>query len=373
MELRGVSLDEMRLVADPVVDDVVSHFVAQDPRTLGRVLKELFRSTELPTKHPLVAAYLEAVPRVELGDRTAIARGQRLFGVYAPDVLVTLGTYSLPLVYASGNGVQTIYRTRRLKEDAYQRLFDTAQFVVNCMQPGQLEDGGLGWVSIRKVRLVHAIARQLLLADEANPWPMKWGVPINQEDQAATLLTFSVAALDGLRKMGAVINDDDATAYVHAWSAIGRLLGVHEALLASNESGGRALAGRIARRQLRPTREGKELTEQLTLAMDTLFPFRGYASSLAHFFLTDSVFGPDVARILQLPPPNWTQWLVKTKAKHNRNLAPLLDAVPGARERRSFFAGRFAQSLLFYRRPGEPTPFAISEDLMPYWPFGKGG
>lgn len=64
--------------------------------------------------------------------------------------------------------------------------------VVACMEPGGLKVlEGAGWKDAIRVRFLHAKVRTRLLRmaswDRAN-----WGVAINQEDMAATVLSFQV-------------------------------------------------------------------------------------------------------------------------------------------------------------------------------------
>jgi len=366
--LGDLELDAARQIDDPIVDAVVSEYaLVHGGGALDALIGTLFRAPALPEDHPLVGAYLRAVSDIPLGNPEAIARGQRLFGLFGPEILLVLGFYSLPLAYAAGNGVQAIYRARRLRDDPLRRLYDTAQMLINVMQVGQLTRGGIGWRSACKVRLMHALIRRRVQSDPASPWSSDWGTPINQEDLAGTLLSFSVAALHGLRRMGARLAPRDADSYVHTWSAIGRLLGVDEALLPTVEVDAMQLAERIGRRQFRATVEGRLLTEQLLQATATLFPVRGYATNLTHFFLEDTAFGDHVAEVLALPRPGWSRALVALRAWQKRRVLGLLDLVPGARRRRSFLARRFVQRMICARRPAGGAPFEIPEQLARAW------
>jgi hypothetical protein len=360
-------LNKMRSIGDPPVDALVSEHLARSPKDLGSLLHDLFRTSRMPNDHPLVSAYMQLFPIVDVGDRRRVEQGQRLFELFGPEILLTLGSCALPLAYAAGNGVQVIYRARRLKEDPVRRLCDTAQMVLNVMQPGQLQNGRVGWYSSRKVRLIHALVRHHVQLDPTDPWRADWGTPINQEDQAGTLLTFSVAVLHGLKTMGATISQDDADAYVFAWSEIGRLLGVDDSLLPTNERDGAELASRIGERQIRWTVEGAELANQTAAAVETLFPIKGYGVSLTHFFLENTPFGAKVARTLGLPEPNWTKWLVRLRAASKRAVLWLLNWVPGARRRRSFFARHFAQAMILLRRPDGNAPFAVPDGVLKQW------
>ncbi|RKH97816.1 DUF2236 domain-containing protein [Corallococcus sp. AB030] len=361
-------LDQMRSIGDPIVDGLVAEHVAtRGQESLDRLLGTLFQTQRLPETDPLVGRYLTEMPRLDLIEREAIARGQQLFGLYGPEVLLILGSYSLPLAYAAGHGVQVVYRSRRLKDDPIRRLCDTAQMVVNVMQRGELEEGGLGWCATRKVRLIHALVRRRVQLDAANPWRTEWGVPINQEDQAGTLLTFSIATLHGLRRMGAKVTSEEADAYIFAWSTVGRLLGVDPSLLPSTEEEATLLAMRIGTRQVRPTPEGRQLTQQLLSSVQTLLPVPGYATSLTQFFLQDTVFGKDVAAALALPKANWTRLLVMARAAQKRMILSWLDWVPGARRRRSWVARQFAQRMILHQRPDGNTPFHVPRDFRRRW------
>lgn len=361
-------LDRMRAVGDPGVDDLIAgHVATRDAGSLDRLLGELFRTKPMPEADPLVRSYLTALPQTDLGDRDAIAKGLDLFELFGPEVLLTLGSYSLPLAYAAGHGVQVVYRSRRLKDDPIRRLCDTAQMVVNVMQPRGLEEGGIGWLATRKVRLIHALVRRRVQSDASNPWRAEWGLPINQEDQAGTLLSFSIATLHGLRRMGARVTPAEADAYIRTWSVVGRLLGVNPSLLPSSEEEATSLALRIGTRQVRPTPEGRDLTAQLLRSVQTLFRIPGYATSLTHFFLQETVFGKNVAAALELPRANWTRWLVAARATQKRMVLGWLDWVPGARRRRSWVARWFVQRLILYKRPDGETPFEVPTALRCRW------
>ncbi|MDF3069624.1 MAG: hypothetical protein K0R38_5225 [Polyangiaceae bacterium] len=363
------SLDRFRAVGDPVVDQLVHEYLERSPGELGPLCRQLFSAPRLP-KHSLVDAYLERLAGNAAPDAEGFTQGPELFDLYGPEVLLVLGSCALPLAYAAGNGVQVVARARRLKDDPIRRLCDTAQMVINVMQPGALAVGGVGWSSARKVRLIHALMRRLVQAEPGCPWDPAWGTPINQEDQAGTLLTFSVGVLHGLRRMGATISAEQGDAYIRAWAAVGELLGVDDALRPETESDATALATRIGGRQIRKTPEGAELSRHLLASVDNLFRLPGYAASLSHFLLDDTAFGAKVADVLAIPPPNWTRWLVRARATQKRGALRLLEHVPGAKRRRSFVARHLVQQLLLLKRPDNHVPFEVPERLKVQWCVG---
>jgi len=99
-----------------------------------------------------------------------------------------------------------------------------------------------------------------------------WGLPINQEDLAGTLMSFSWIVLDGLEKLGAALTSDEREAYLHCWKVIGHLLGIRNELLPKNFDSARDLAAAIVRRQFGPSSEGKALTKALVDMMAQVLP-----------------------------------------------------------------------------------------------------
>lgn len=360
-------LNAMRLVGDPPVDAIVDAFLAQEPQAVGGLLKELFGTPRMPEAHGLVTRYVQGLPTIELDSPERIVQGQALFDLFGPEALLVLGSCALPLAYAAGSGVQVVARSRRLDDDPIRRLCDTAQMVINVMQPGELEHGKNGWYSARKVRLIHALIRRHVQRLPNNPWDPAWGTPINQEDQAGTLLTFSVGVLHGLRKIGAQFSQSEADAYIFAWAQVGKLLGVDASLLPVVEADAVRLAFKIGARQIRPTPEGKHLSDRLLEAVDSMFPVHGYSTSLAHFFLADTALGANVTSILGIPKPNWTRWLVMLRAAQKRLVLSFLDDVPGAKARRSFVARHLVQRLLLAKHPPGGAPFEVPERLKRLW------
>jgi hypothetical protein len=240
------------------------------------------------------------------------------------------------------------------------------------MREGALTPGESGERAARKVRLIHALIRHHVRTDRHAPWPSEWPEPVNQEDLAGTLLTFSAAILDGLRRLGAELAKEDADAYIVAWAAVGRLLGIDAALLPMDEAAALQLARLIGQRQIRPTPEGKELVSQLAAATETLYFFKGYGNSLMHLFLRDTIFGVDVTEVLGLPPANWTARLVAARAAQKRTILHWLPRVPGAKARRRFIAKRFAQAMISMRRPDGCVPFEVPPGLLSRWGLRAG-
>ena len=101
--------------------------------------------------------------------------------------------------------------------------------------------------------------------------------------------------------------------------------------------------------------------------MDSLFPFKGYALSLSHFFLNGTPEGRRVIEALALAKPNWTRFLVGARATQKRFVLKLLEQVPGAKRRRSFLARRFTQTMILFKRPEIAGPFEVPPELLVRW------
>jgi hypothetical protein len=141
---------------------------------------------------------------------------------------------------------------------------------------------------LARVRLVHAAVRWF---SYHGGWDAAaWGVPVNQEDMAGTNLSFSYVILQGLRKNGVREAVEEEEAYQHFWNVAGYLSGVPEALLPQNLREAYVLGTAIARRQFRPTDEGRALTRALLRTIEAIVPqaaLRGIPAAQMRFLLGD--------------------------------------------------------------------------------------
>jgi hypothetical protein len=158
--------------------------------------------------------------------------GQAVFAEHGPEIILILGCYSLPAAYAAANGVKVLRQTDYLTNQPDRRLIETAQIIVDVMHPGGLEAGGIGQRSAEKTRIMHAAIRHLILHRPDHSWDTaRLGVPINQEDLAATLMTFAFIAIDGLDRMHISTTQAERESYLASWREVGRVMGVAPELL----------------------------------------------------------------------------------------------------------------------------------------------
>ena len=173
-----------------------------------------------------------------------------------------LGARSIVLGYASPAGNKPLVLSGRLKQQALRRLNETARFVQAVSRPGGMRPFAEGWQITVKVRLIHAQVRRMIV--RSGKWNADaWGAPVNQHDMAGTTLLFSVAILDGLRKLGLRLSADDAEPYVHLWRWVGHVIGVSSELLPTSEHDAMRLADLIAATMGSPDQDSRDLTKAL--------------------------------------------------------------------------------------------------------------
>ena len=96
-----------------------------------------------------------------------------------------------------------------------------------------LRPGGRGWKMALRVRCLHAKVRRSLLLQSPNKWNTETnGIPINQEDMAATLLAFSLNVIYGIEFVaGTSISNREKLDYMALWRYVGWILGVDTSML----------------------------------------------------------------------------------------------------------------------------------------------
>jgi len=308
-------LDELRLIGDEEADVYVRDYF--EFGTVRELMKALTERRELATDDVFhLSSEPDRVAEVDLTrilDSTAatmpdvtkqdIDVAQDLFSEYGPEILMILGCYSLPAAYAAEKGVQVLAVTEFLELQTERRLFETAQVIVDVMSEG-LGVGEGGRQAAERTRLIHAAIRRLILEDDDFD-SSDIGMPINQEDLAATLMTFSTLTLDGLDKMNMRVTPRQQEAYIDTWRQLGRLLGIKEELLPDNLAEAKKLTEVIKARQIRASEQGIALLDALTTILDQK-TITGLPSVMMRLFLDK-----DVANAMKIEPnalrpiPNW--------------------------------------------------------------------
>ena len=158
------------------------------------------------------------------------AKVYRRFGSNAADILTVL---SLLGGYRFGGPPDLLVATGGLSGDQTAlRLAETQKWTVALSKPDALRPGGEAWRLTLHVRAMHALVNQRFTPE----WDVeRWGLPINQSDQAGTLGLFDAVVLLGVRALGVPVSRAESRAVMHGWKYIGWLMGVDEDMLVDSE------------------------------------------------------------------------------------------------------------------------------------------
>jgi len=365
-------LDAARKRGDSVADDTVAAiFKAGDTTAVAQLLSGLMRDNQAVGGFPaLVRDYLAHTGTVVTRAPESIAAGERVFAEHGPEIMMLLCCYSLPSSYAAKNGVQVLHRTAYLAKRPNRRLFETAQMIVEVMSPGGLGPGGKGVRTAQKVRLMHAAIRHLILADTHTAWPLDlFGVPINQEDLLGTLMTFSWITLDGLDRLGVRLTPHEQQAYLDAWLAVGRLMGIDPDLLPGTVADARAVTALVERRQVTESAEGREMMAALLGMMQSNMPhaFQAMPGCLIRQFLP-----PNVATFLGVPSHPLEEELIRLADKAIRPLQRFIDLEARRHALVRSFSIHLLRWMIKMDLDGQPARFALPDSLSEGWMVAPG-
>jgi len=361
-------LDAMRSVGDPPADAAIEAIFAHGQEKAAQAFMTHRLTNAAPTPSslpPALRAFINETTAEPLPNTSRIEAAQTLFVDHGPEILITLGCYALPDAYAARKGVKVLHRTAYLAKRPNRRLFRTMQMVVDVMEPGGLGSSGQGIRTVQKVRLMHAAVRHHLRHDTTSQWDhLSFGVPINQEDLAGTLLTFSFLAIDGLRKLGANITSEAADAYFDAWCEVGKLMGVLPEMIPNNLEEAAELKEIISRRQFAPSDEGREMTQALIDMLEKNSPplLEGIPTGLMRLFIQK-----EVADYLGIPDSE----LEKHLARIVVNFAKFIDRDLEASHWRAMIFRHHILSIIEYMIKVEGGPqrdfYRLPTDLHKKW------
>lgn len=357
-------LDKLRQQKDPAADAVVRNIFEQGTVTaVNELLGKIFRTDEpIPPGLPELARdYFHATEALPTwADPAKLAVAEQLFTRAGWEIAAALFCSSLPQAYAAAKGARVLTQTQEMTRRTQQRIFETAQFVFDVMDPGGFAKDGRGIRTAQKVRLMHAAIRHLTLSRADKRWDSAaFGQPINQEDLAGTLLTFSIVPLNALPRLGTKASAEEAEAWIHAWNVVGHFLGIDEALMARDVAEAEALMERIRARQWAPSPEGRTLIKPLIQMMKDHFP--GTLMDGFPVAMVRHLAGDHCANLLGLPPADWTRVLLEGAA----SLEVLFD--PEGADLPSRLFGRAAHTLMeavvLAERQGKQAQFRIPTNL----------
>ncbi len=360
-------LDSMRQQCDPPADEAVRSLFAQGlVGSANELMKSLVAHEAVDVESlpvPLRSYFQQSGRLPSWSNSELIEEGQAVFSRCGPLSVVALVCAALPTCYAGAQGVQVLHLTARLQTDTQRRVVETAQMVVDVMGPGGLQEGGWGIRDAQKVRLMHAAVRYLIR--QSGRWNDAWGEPINQEDMAGTLLTFSVVTIRALYKLGYTLSAREAQAYYHAWRTVGYVMGVDERLMPEMYEEGEQLADIIFARVFRSSPEGQAMTRALIELIERIIPgelFDGLSRTLMRHLMGDAA-----SELIAIPASDWTRALIKPiqllgwvmdESDEDSQLSAQLSALMGR---------KLLEGIVWVERGGVRPPFRIPESLRQCW------
>lgn len=396
-------LDRMQWIADPAGDAAVAAvlgpWIPGPEGTAGRlkrtdVLNAAIRawqdnadiagwraagSRDAALLEPLEAFLASARALPDWADPGRIARAESMFMDYGALSVTMLFCASLPECYVVPDLAAVLHATGQLEDRAEHRIRTTGAMIFPVMMKGGLTDPeGAGVAQVLKVRLIHAMVRNLLLrespeavAARARPaaegttrgateaegpaaaslpplaaiqphdsmacalhvhgWDFRSrALPNNQEELAYTLLTFSYVFLRGMRRLGIAFSEEEERDYLHAWNVAGHFLGIRRELMVDTMEEAAALFARMqargreqAARHPDACHARERLAAALMDAMKTVFPDGPWKSFPV--LLTRRLVEPASARDLGLDTR--TSWMARRLFALLMGLARGTDAV----------------------------------------------
>jgi hypothetical protein len=292
--------------------------------------------------------FIDAVSRVpDWVDWDLLAQGARAyrrFGQNAADILLVL---SLIGGYRFGGPTDLLVATGGLTGDmTVLRLAETQKWTATLSQPEALRPGEEAWRLTVHVRAMHALVNQRFTPR----WDVeRWGLPINQTDQASTLGLFDAVVLLGVRALGVPVSRAESRAVMHLWRYVGWLIGVDEDLLVEGERERHRINYHLLLAQADVSEAGPQLARAIVDAQRDLafgrFPrLRGWAARERLLSLLTVFLGPQSVAELGLPvrPP----WAVAYLLPLNLVRYRVLGRLPGGRARLERWGVRVSERVL---------------------------
>ena len=185
---------------------------------------------------------------------------------------------------------------------------------------------GPGYIAARKVRFLHATMRYMLMnpgavrphqpAQEGQKFSspreahqhatvpfdvQKNGVPINQEDTAYTLMTFSLVLYRAIEYAGRTVSPEEKVAVLHQWKVIGHIMGVEERFLTDDPQEAEELFLMVQARHAGATEVGYVLTDSILDWLGSMLPPILGARRHIPTLLCEGLLGPKLAPYVVRP------------------------------------------------------------------------
>lgn len=370
---------ELRAEGDPAVGRDLHEAAGRSQKTAADILTTLRKpAVDQPSwLRELLNEWVEQGPDLPpWADRDRIAAGQRFFNNWDLEICTALFSASLPSAYAGRWGVSVLAHVSQLAEPGTvaRRISETGQMLLDITEPGALEPHeGVGYKRIVNVRVLHAAVREVLLGKDppGGSWNAADGIPANQEDLLATLMTFTVVVLRALKRMGIDVTQEDQEAYLHLWAVVGDLLGIAEAkLLLRGPQYADDLTTELQESLQAPSADGRYLMSILLYEIELAMPL-GWLKvprTVVRFLI-----GGQVAEMVGVPGAAWWSPVLSLAADLNRGLHryPMTRHVGALPSR--MVGRRVIQLWIDQHERGERYPFPVGDERTRRWHLAHDG
>ncbi|TNE91553.1 MAG: DUF2236 domain-containing protein [Deltaproteobacteria bacterium] len=362
-----------RTVGDPSADAVVRKVMENHQlQQVSDVFRHMVTNDDPfpPDVDPELAKWLEDNANLpEWADHDLIRDAQAFYERVGWSFALCLFASSLPQAYAAANGARVLLETQGLTQHVKRRIGETAQFLFDVLAPDSFGPKGRGLAVARKVRLIHATVRQHSLMRRAWATP-SWGVPINQEDLAGTVMTFSLVVLDAMKRLHIHVSPHEEKAWMHTWACVGHVMGVHENLLAPDIDDARALMDAIRDDQWAPSEQGRRLTHQLCWSIADMMPAPTNPGVPMAEMLIREVAGDRCADVLGLPKYAKRRAIIRKVLHVQSRIANVLELHhrhPRYASVPAYIATAVMEALILVEREGKQTTFRLPDALVHRW------
>ncbi|WP_433626300.1 oxygenase MpaB family protein [Nocardia sp. CA-120079] len=327
-------------VGDPLADDVVAMF-KRLPVGEGRRMFEMAVERGIDAVPEAPAELTAFFGRVETDpywlDRTKIDRGARVVERTSVWGGIAMGMFALMGGYLAARADKILVGTGDLDAMAPRRLAETTQWWLDVTTPGGLQRNQVGYKSVLRVRLMHALVRAGM--NRRPDWDYEaWDHPVNQVLTVGTLGLFSMANLVGAQALGLRFSAQEKDAVFQLWRYVGFLLGIDTEILPTNETDTWRAFWILADTEFIPDEDSRRLAQALVPAAGGLFIGTDTAAQrlirrvITSYMVAYSriVLGPTNSDFLGLENSKFFQSAVMATAVVNGALEVPRQLIPGA-------------------------------------------
>lgn len=302
------AVEALKFQGDPLADGVIADLVTTGQVDVVNEVLTQFRANDQPIPENLpesVRAYLIATDNPpDWADLDRVAGAYEFFVDDGVHVASVLSFGAMVNCYAQPRPSRVLALTHRLNQP-HRRLSETSQFVLNMMGHEPFGAGGAFVPTVQKTRLIHAAVRYFVT--RSGKWDIEAdGVPVCQQDMLGALLIFSVQVIDGMRRIGIAVTEEEAEGYYYVWRVTGAMLGIPAGAMPETLDEARQLNASLVAATYAPSAEGVALTRNLLDLYENMVPGKVFDGVVAA--MVRQTIDPQVADWMDVPRSRgWTR------------------------------------------------------------------